>query len=200
VFNTPNEQSRPGYLSLGWREVGRVPVAMHPRSFRTLRGHTAAELWSQPLRLGDPVEPWVAAGGWERFDSRQHLGGPQARELTTRRSSDYLRWRYSLPQLHYRAVVDRGAAVIVRMRTRGRSTELVIAEQFGDHDSADALAARLVTRAGADHVVRLGAGNLRRGFVPLPRVGPVLTWRGVNDHGMPPLPNWNLSLGDIELF
>ena len=28
VFNTPNEQSRPGYLKMGWREVGRLPAAM----------------------------------------------------------------------------------------------------------------------------------------------------------------------------
>ncbi len=25
VFNTPNDQSRPGYLRMGWREVGRLP-------------------------------------------------------------------------------------------------------------------------------------------------------------------------------
>ena len=29
VFNTPNSQSRPGYLKMGWREVGRLPAAVH---------------------------------------------------------------------------------------------------------------------------------------------------------------------------
>ena len=36
--------------------------------------------------------------------------------------------------------------------------------------------------------------------VPLPGGGPRLTWRAVCDHGPPPLPNWDLCLGDLELF
>src|SRR2546429_7971309 len=35
VFNTPNDQSRPGYLKMGWREVGRPPIAVRPRSLRS---------------------------------------------------------------------------------------------------------------------------------------------------------------------
>ncbi len=42
--------------------------------------------------------------------------------------------------------------------------------------------------------------NPRAGYVGLPGGGPMLTWRAVNDHGFPPLANWALSLGDIELF
>lgn len=30
VFNTPNANSLPGYLRMGWREVGKVPIALHP--------------------------------------------------------------------------------------------------------------------------------------------------------------------------
>src|SRR4029077_13661343 len=26
VFNTPNDKSRPGYLTMGWHEVGRLPT------------------------------------------------------------------------------------------------------------------------------------------------------------------------------
>ena len=32
VFNTPNTQSRPGYLKMGWIDVGRLPVAIRPTS------------------------------------------------------------------------------------------------------------------------------------------------------------------------
>ena len=28
VFNTPNEQSRPGYLKMGWQVVGQLPTAV----------------------------------------------------------------------------------------------------------------------------------------------------------------------------
>src|SRR5437867_2251138 len=50
VFNTPNDQSRPGYLKMGWRIVGRVPIAVMPGSFGALRklpaAHRPAEKWS----------------------------------------------------------------------------------------------------------------------------------------------------------
>ena len=31
VFNTPNAKSGPGYLKMGWSEVGRLPVTVRPR-------------------------------------------------------------------------------------------------------------------------------------------------------------------------
>jgi hypothetical protein len=36
--------------------------------------------------------------------------------------------------------------------------------------------------------------------VPLPRQGPILTWRAITQTDMPPLGQWDLALGDIELF
>src|SRR5207247_2560043 len=32
VFNTPNEKSGPGYLKMGWHEVGRIPIAIRVRN------------------------------------------------------------------------------------------------------------------------------------------------------------------------
>ena len=34
VFNTPNDQSRPGYLSMGWSMVGRIPISARVASLR----------------------------------------------------------------------------------------------------------------------------------------------------------------------
>ena len=78
--------------------------------------------------------------------------------------------------------------------------ELVVADQLGDPERADGLVVDTLRRVGATHALRLGSANLRRGFVPVPRGGPILTWRAVCDHGPPPLPNWDLCLGDLELF
>jgi GNAT superfamily N-acetyltransferase len=36
VFNTPNDQSRPGYLKMGWQEVGKIKVALVPIFFYAL--------------------------------------------------------------------------------------------------------------------------------------------------------------------
>ena len=54
IFNTPNDKSRPGYLKMGWSQVGRVPVGVRPTSLRALgkiaQARTAADLWSSASR------------------------------------------------------------------------------------------------------------------------------------------------------
>ena len=49
-------------------------------------------------------------------------------------------------------------------------------------------------------MLRCGKPNLRQGYLPLPGGGPVLTFRSLSLEAMPPLPNWQLALGDVELF
>jgi glycosyltransferase involved in cell wall biosynthesis/GNAT superfamily N-acetyltransferase len=201
VFNTPNSASRPGYLKLGWREVGRPAAAVRLARGRdvlaTGRSRVPAEHWSMPLDCGTDIASWLDRRGiWP--------GPPQVsstdRALRTASDERYARWRYGLPALHYRVVDDGQEAIVVRLRRRGAGRELVVAEQLGDPDVADHLVVDTLRAVGATHAVRLGDGNLRRGFVPLPSGGPILTWRGVCDQGPPPLPNWNLRLGDLELF
>ena len=41
---------------------------------------------------------------------------------------------------------------------------------------------------------------LRGGFLPLPGGGPIFTWRELNHTQMPPLEDWELTMGDVELF
>jgi hypothetical protein len=62
---------------------------------------------------------------------------------------------------------------------------------------------RGVARAGAgDYCLVLTRENpWRSGYVPLPRQGPILTWRALASADDPPaLGDWDLSLGDVELF
>ncbi len=42
VFNTPNDKSRPGYVKMGWREVGKLPVAIR------VAGPRGAGAWPAP--------------------------------------------------------------------------------------------------------------------------------------------------------
>ena len=201
VFNTPNEQSRPGYLTLGWREVGRLRTVVRPRRPGDLvtiaRSRAPAALWSEPIDVGADIASWFTRGGrWP-----EPAAAPSTdRSLRTASDERFARWRYGLAELHYRVVDDGDAAIVVRLRRRGAGGELVVADQLGDSNSADRLVIETVRRVGATHALRLGRSNLRAGFVELPRVGPILTWRAVCDHGPPPLPNWDLCLGDVELF
>ena len=200
VFNSPNSQSRPGYLKMGWQVVGRVPSAAHltgPLSaVRTIRARTAADHWSLPVDIAEPAGAWLSTAAWQDL-----LREPtDVRELSTRLDTDVLAWRYGGDLLNYRAIANDTAAAIIRVRNRGPATEVVLARTFGDPVAAERLATRAAKACGADHTIRIGAPDLRHGWVPLPGGGPVLTWRRVNEAAMPPLPNWSLSLGDIELF
>lgn len=200
VFNTPNDQSRPGYLKMGWREVGRLPAAVRfsgPNgALAALRSRVPADRWSTDLDIGENVLDWLDRGGpGDRWPEPADV-----RELRTNTSEGYLRWRFGTDLLGYRVVDSGEAAVIVRARRRGASTELALVASFGPRTAADRLAGRMASNTGAAYAIRLGQSQMSSGFVNLPSGGPVLTWRSLVERGSPPLSNWALELGDIELF
>lgn len=203
VFNTPNTQSRPGYLKMGWREVGRVPAAVGfagpTGPLTAVRSRVPADRWSQPLEVGEPVTEWLDRGAAAEALARR-TAPTDVRTVRTRVDEEFLRWRFATPLLGYRVVSEADTTIIVRARRRGPATELVQVACFGSPAAGDRLAARTAKQADADYAIRLGAANPRTRTVPLPGGGPVLTWRAVNDQGMPPLSNWDLTMGDIELF
>jgi GNAT superfamily N-acetyltransferase len=202
VFNTPNTQSRPGYLKMGWREVGRLPAAVcfagPSGAMAAVHSRVPADRWSQPLSIGTSVDEWLVSGGpGERWPVPTDV-----RELRTNADAEFLAWRFGTPLLGYRVVDDGDAAIICRSRRRGSALELAVVASFGSSRATDRLAARAARDAGASYAIRLGQPQMSSSsmFVPLPGGGPVLTWRAVNDLGEPPLANWKLTLGDIELF
>jgi GNAT superfamily N-acetyltransferase len=206
VFNTPNDQSRPGYLSMGWQVVGRVPLAARPAGargvIRMAGARMPADLWSAQSDAGEPA---AAVLGDNRAISALLSSRPSSRALVTRRSVEYLRWRYGFRPLDYRAVVmhgDVGAGVAVfRVRRRGSAREAALCEVLapeGDPLRGRELVGEVARTAGADYVLRVARS--RDGCVPLPRLGPVLTYRTLHDSPQPGQRDWNLALGDVELF
>jgi hypothetical protein len=208
VFNTPNDRSRPGYLKMGWSTLGRVPIALRPRSPLTLlpmaRGKVPAELWSIPTAAGLPAAEVLAdEPSVERLLDSQ----PAVRGLRTRRSSAYLRWRYAgFGPLHYRAVTApdgvEGGVAFFRHRRRGDLVEATLCDVLapgGDARVARRLA-RAVSRAGRVDYTASVLGDWRAGFLPVPGQGPILTWRSLCETAPQPLGDWQLSAGDVELF
>lgn len=210
VFNTPNDQSRPGYLKMGWREVGRLPAAFRPRSLGSLatiaRARVPADLWSQTVEVGENFDDWADRHAGDSMIWRRDSPLPSRviatnTDVATDGGERFYRWRFGTSLLRYRVVEHEDGAVVFRARQRGPALELVHVASLGlDTTQADRAMVRAVRCAGAHHSIRLGAADLRRGSLPLPGGGPVLTWRSVNQEGMPPLANWALTMGDIELF
>ena len=204
VFNTPNDQSRPGYLSMGWRPVRQLPVAVLPRGVggaaRMARNRVPADLESTPLDAGAP-----AADALD--DSTcQALASPSRRGLTTLRDPAHLRWRYAgLPSLAYRVVTlsadpAEGVAV-VRARRRGSALEATVAELAAPSPlAAFRLTREVLRRTRADYALALPAAGVGSGGgVPVPKLGPLLVARQVCT-APPPAEVWRLTLGDVELF
>jgi hypothetical protein len=63
----------------------------------------------------------------------------------------------------------------------------------------DRRALRQLVHAAGDYAVACGLGPAH-GLVPLPRLGPVLTWRPLARSAVPNLGDLTLWLGDLELF
>lgn len=202
VFNTPNAQSRPGYLKMGWDTVGSLPAATRVAgpwsAIAMARARVPAAHWSMPITVGEPFLEWLDREG---FEPKVADDPATLRDLATNVSEAFLRWRFGMPSLYYRAVAAPGGALIVRCRLRGPARELVMPAAPGlDADVADRLAAAQLDEAGCHHALRLGHANLRTGFVPLPGGGPILTWKALGMQSMPPLGNWRFNMGDIALF
>ena len=200
VFNTPNDQSRPGYLKMGWREVGRLPAAVRftgpTGALHAVRSRVPAERWSTELDVGVPVLDWL-----EGLGPAGRLPVPtDVREIRTNIDDEFLAWRFGTELLAYRAIDDGESAVIVRARKRGASQELAVGAEFGKQKATQRLATAVAKDSGCSYAIRIGRPSPATGYAALPGGGPILTWRAVNDEGFPPLPNWRLALGDVELF
>lgn len=207
VFNTPNDQSRPGYLKMGWVPVGVLPVALRLRHasglLRVMRARTPAQLWSERPAGGEPLDALLREPALASCLEHQS----PASGLRTRRSVGYLRWRYGLAGLHYRAFRLPGGLqhgfVVFRVRRRGAALECAVAELAARPGArtAAALVRGALRASGADYAVALRAGMRARGMLPVPRQGPMLVARPLATGAVvPPAAEWRLSLGDVELF
>jgi GNAT superfamily N-acetyltransferase len=217
VFNTPNQQSLPGYLKMGWRIVGRVPVRVR-RPVRFFSRVRSMELEAGPPGPPPAVGAEPAAEVLRDGDDVSLLLEEQPVEsrLSTPRSLEYFRWRYgAAPILDYRAIREeregelRGLAIF-RVRPRGRLWEATVAELIAPDGRTARRLLRRVSRAGRpDHLTcSFAPGSIAARAAP--RVGFVRVPGGITfvvnplREGIEPDPadlrSWALSLGDLEVF
>lgn len=208
VFNTPNDQSRPGYLKMGWQDMGRVPVAVSISSPASLvhmmRARVPASKWSLDAEAGEPAATVLA----DEPALRTLLASqPPPSGLRTRRDAAFLRWRYTAGPLQYRALLrtsrlEDGVALF-RLRSRGAAVEATLCDVIVPDDDARLVRAliRSVRRtAHPDYVIRVQRPVVSGTVVRVPGQGPRLTWRAVDRSSAPGPGDWDLRLGDIELF
>jgi GNAT superfamily N-acetyltransferase len=206
VFNTPNDRSAPGYLRMGWHEVGRLSVGVRPSGVAGLRllaqARRPAELWSLPTTAGeDPAEVLRDGDGVEELlEACQRQDG----KLRTARSAGYLKWRYAGGPIRYRALLAgkrlSDGLVVFRLRRRGGAKEVVVAEALTPPGTGGRKVLRSLPRSvGGDYALWVGSDR-PAGWIPVAGRGPLLTWRPLADQRLPAGGDLDLSAGDIELF
>jgi GNAT superfamily N-acetyltransferase len=209
VFNTPNDKSLPGYLKMGWTEVGQLATAIMPTSFHCFAvlhtARTAAGRWPVPTELGSPAaDAFTDDDGVREVLATQ----PGSHKLRTRRTPEFYAWRYGFEPLGYRVIATgaslRDGFAVFRRRRRGKALECVLCDVVvpeGDERQVERLLDLVQKAAPSDYMIRLDPRRVTRGpFVRLPRVGPVLTCRPLDESPAPELTAWKLSMGDVELF
>ncbi len=220
IFNTPNEKSLPGYLKMGWKEVGRVPVSVRVRRpVRFVRGIRSVGSGADGVPT-IPVSAERASVALEDAEGVEALlrGVTPSTRLRTPRDLTFLRWRYgAAPLLDYRVVRSTrdgrltGLAVF-RARMRGVLREASIADVLtapGDVRTAAQLL-RGVGKAGRfDHVTCSfhpgtdPANAARRAAFVRARRGVLVVSNSLE--GRSPLDptereSWQFTLGDLEVF
>ncbi|MDT8441713.1 MAG: GNAT family N-acetyltransferase [Desulfuromonadales bacterium] len=229
VFNTPNRKSLPGYLKMGWRLVGQLPLyvkVLAPVRFAAGLARNAltacdAEIAVEEIIAGRLVRfgDWLAAHGEELeglLTADRLLRGPG---FNTARSVEFLRWRYAgHPYVDYHVLEARAAGelrglLICRANARRGLREVVLADLLlgsADFELVRSMIATLRRQVRADYLIaHFGSGTaqlagLRRcGFHRLPRQGIDLTVRDLDKSVEPDpfsLDDWSLCLGDLEIF
>ncbi|GIV76564.1 MAG: hypothetical protein KatS3mg050_0958 [Litorilinea sp.] len=229
VFNTPNGQSLPGYLKLGWRLVAHWPLYLRPlrpgrmlaRRLRPYRGTPAAF----DAYFGPGILPWEAfrarfgaelpalLATWEQARPR--------RGLRTPRTLAYLDWRYGgHPHVPYGVVplVGEGRPeallgfAVLRPNVRFGWQEVVWTELCLAEPSPELgkrLLRTLTRQVRGDYLIaHFARGSweqrllARWGFWPLPRRGLTFVVRPLQpefEYAIRP-DAWDLTLGDLELF
>lgn len=204
VFNTPNSNSLPGYLKMGWELVDRIPI-----QGRLLRGFSKVRLEAhdfETLVQGCEEEQIMSLIDGARVPGKNQI----------RKSINYLRWRYSEhPTVDYRfSVLEQdkvihGLAVWCETERKGL-TELVVCELFARTGQSCAELLGNVIRSSSSHYsVAVFTNNpiaseamRQNGFrqIPFKRISFVVKPLSSSLGQILNRESWTLSTGDLQVF
>ena len=204
IYNTPNQQSMPGYLKMGWELFGQPFVYVRPVIGFQVFKHG---LWHQ-------LQQSLQDADFDEIDEISVTG----KRLETKHSSGYFRWRYQqCPQKDYG--LFRGEEnnlvfwLFIKTRQHRWGRELRVCDYLYTGDKLDRLpgiAGGLASGLGCRFVsmsphTSIGAGTwLRHGYFKIQKGMPFFTLRALNDRdffGRLMCPeSWQWQIGDLELF
>ena len=223
LFNTPNRNSLPGYLKLGWQQVGRLRVRLdllRPLSMAwrvVSRRAVFDDNWPASCFTSAPQRAADVLDDAEEINALINAATRPARALATRRDQAFLKWRYSLHphEQYYAETVRTGdrlqGILLFRLGRRRGFTEVMIDDAIVRRDSQGCLASLLESlkaRTRADYFASHAPGTADWRAA---RRSSGLTWQwtkavdfvarsldDIDDLNPARLDSWRLCLGDLE--
>ncbi|HYH15818.1 MAG TPA: GNAT family N-acetyltransferase, partial [Flavisolibacter sp.] len=219
VFNTPNTQSKPGYLKMGWVEQGKMPL-----KFKIV----------QPFAMSYSMVFNKKKVSTYKDDPTPHVNWPEAifqridkaavsdDHLSTAVSGAYIKWRYAdNPLANYNYITDNeNFLAILRLKEHFfgkelRISDFILLNKEASPKKVGLQIKRSVAEYARKHNVRfisLSGQQYQQyrpyfgwmGMVPVRSLGPIVTLKDLNMNSHFPqlldVNNWAYSLGDMELF
>ncbi len=198
VFNTPNDKSRPGYIKMGWKVVGKIKVSIVP-TFIYLFLIIFFKKDSNKISKSDLQK--LCDNNIELLKTKNKYFTPK--------SFAYLKWRYeNNPLQDYIIVSDSSYYVVMYVKKHKFLKELRIVECISDKDFKTRLVVRSMILKYAMKYFCWIITTADKNLFPLSfygSFGPQLTIRPVACstgfvQDISSIDNWNYELGDLELF
>ena len=202
VFNTPNTQSKPGYLKMGWEEVGKLKVKLVPLPYFA---------WKSKYPDYQQNINWTEKG-IEKLLKIYNNELRLRKNLYTPKSREFLEWRYlKCPLQKYRIEACDEYFIAGYVKTHSKFRELRISEIIIGEVSNKKLKTIIVAWAKEYHVQLITFSN----DAPLKfftsiggNFGPSFTIRTIQERDKEifdsmiyqHINKWSYSLGDLELF
>jgi N-acetylglutamate synthase-like GNAT family acetyltransferase len=195
IFNTPNKNSLPGYLKMGWQRAGRLKICIQPN-----------------FKLSGRIDDFETAYSWHSQKSKLERFNNQLSEhrLRTHYSNKFLQWRYgNNPNVNYYTFYDDSAdcsyQVIFRLKPFRGQVEFRICDVFLINNLMEGKMVKHLRKVVKESGAFLVTGcdlNLEKYFwAPSLKLGPIITIRPlsmIENHLS--FPNWQPSIGDLEVF
>jgi len=199
IFNTPNSQSLPGYLKMGWEEVDKLKIRIfptNPMNWLNIKqtGHYGINNNSSDSQI---------AGLISKYNNLK----AKENKLFTLKSPEYLSWRYeNNPLQKYEVKADKDFYLAGYIKDHKYFKELRITEHIYSNDSGlhkINRAVKEISKKFGAHII--SSAGLSSGLGFSGNFGPVLTMRNVNldlnlNQELLQLNNWSYTIGDLELF
>lgn len=199
IFNTPNEKSRPGYLKMGWKALGRLNIAITPSLLYLFHA----------LKAKNKDRKLLSDNQLQYICEKENQNRKESGKLFTPKSADYLHWRYrDNPIQTYTILTGEGWYVAAYKKKHNYFSELRIAEVLGAENPKHK---KIIKRQIAKLALRkrcLFITTAHRKLFTLRYygdLGPILTTNDMThcneiNTKFNSVDRWEYEIGDLELF